>query len=497
MNNLHEKPVLRSIIRMLIQFDEKGIQYCHWKSNEHLAQALCGETDLDVLFLPEQRSLIEQVLNDSGLKRFRAVPLMQYEAIEDFIGYDCDTAQIWHLHTHYRMTLGEKHLKGYTITPWGPYILQNKQLDSSGIYVCCPEVEFVLFLSRLALKKRFRDKGRHLGKDDMVEYEWLQKHCDISRLRTHAVRMLGEKGTEVLMSLCDGSLSQIDQLSKLKKYLRKELHCFTGFNSLSSRLTRTRREFFWGVGGLMRHLNIQTCKPYRRVSPSGGSVVVFLGCDGAGKSTSLSYVQKEFSKKIDVKTIYLGSGDGQSSLLRKPMKWVARRVGGKGLGRAVEKEYNEKKNVSFKSRLYTVAKFLWAITLAGEKKSKLRKITKARNNGMLVLVDRYPQIKNPGYSDGPLLTRYLTQRGLCKYVALWEYKIYDMAAKNMPDLMIKLTVPTEIAIMRKPEMTVEEIQRKKTAINAMDTALHMIEIDTSCPMSESLGKIMSQIWQIV
>ena len=110
-----------------------------------------------MLFLPEQRSQLDAVLNQCGLKRFRSMPLMQYNAIEDYIDFDEETAKIWHLHTHYRMTLGEKHLKGYTVTPWGPYILQHRIFDELGIYVSCSEIELVLLVTRNALKLPFRD----------------------------------------------------------------------------------------------------------------------------------------------------------------------------------------------------------------------------------------------------------------------------------------------------------------------------------------------------
>lgn len=490
--------MLQSIEKMLRSFEENDIVYCHWKSNEHLAEALAGDTDLDMLFLPEQRSLLDAVLNQCGLKRFRSMPLMQYNAIEDYIGFDEETAKIWHLHTHYRMTLGEKHLKGYTITPWGVYILQNRIKDKSGIYVSSPEVELVLLISRNALKLRLRDFGKKVGKEDLEEYKWLLDRVDARVLNEHAGKLVGEKGAKMIVALCDGNLQRKGQLRPLYRYLKRTLKCFTGYSSLESRFMRTKRELFWLVGGVKRRMRWNSSKPYRRVSPSGGSVVVFLGCDGAGKSTSLNYVHKEIGKKIDVKSIYLGSGDGSSSLLRKPMKLVAKRVGGKGLGHSVEKEYTEKKTVSLKSRLYSFAKILWAVTLASEKKSKLKEITKARNSGMLVLVDRYPQTINPGYSDGPLLTRYLSNRGgILKYIAQWEYNIYDSASKNMPDLMLKLMVPTEVAIARKPEMTEEEIENKKAAVRAMNAGLRCVEVDTSCPMNESLSKIMAEIWKVM
>lgn len=496
MSNSQNK-VLKSIRQMLDAFEANGIVYCHWKSNEHLAEALSGETDLDVLFLPEQRAQLDIVLHECGLKRFRALPLMQYNAIEDYIGFDEETAVIWHLHTHYRMTLGEKHLKGYTVTPWGPYILDHRILDPSGIYTILPEIELALLLIRNSLKLRLRDVGGRVGKDDRQEYAWLMERCDKAVLASHAEAMIGKRGAELLLRVCDGQLRRKSQLRPLYRYLRKYLRIFTGYTRLGSWWMRTKRELFWLTGGIKRRLGRNASQPYRRISPSGGAAVVFLGCDGAGKSTSLAHVRKEFSKKIDVKTVYLGSGDGSSSLLRKPMKLIARRVGGKGLGHSVEKEYEEKKHVSLKSRLYSIAKILWATTLASEKKSKLREVTRARNNGMLVLIDRYPQTEIPGYSDGPLLTRYLSGKGLRKRLAQWEYRIYASAALNMPDLAVKLTVPTEVAIARKPEMTPGEIERKKEAVRRFGSAMRSVEIDTSCTMAESFSKIMREIWRII
>lgn len=235
----------------------------------------------------------------------------------------------------------------------------------------------------------------------------------------------------------------------------------------------------------------------RRISPSGGLVVAILGCDGAGKSTTLSYVKREFNKKLDVVSVYLGSGDGSSSILRKPMKLVARKVSGKGVGHAVEKEYAENKRISIKSRLYSVAKILWAVTLAKEKKKKLRNIVKARNNGLLVLTDRYPQIIIPGASDGPLLSRYRSGKGLLKRIADWEERIYELFARNAPDLVIKLTVSPETAIKRKPEMTVEEIRNKHSIIMNLDISEHIAIIDTSRPFEKTRGEVMKKIWEMI
>ena len=490
--------MLESIRRTFAALDEKGIQYCHWKSNEHLLPALEGDTDLDVVFLPEQRSEIDIVLNSCGLKRFRATPLMQYNGIEDYIGLDVNTAKIWHLHTHYRLTFGESHLKGYTVDYWGRELIKERILSEFSVYTSRAEDELVLLFSRIAMKLRFRDTFRNVSEDDLKETRYLLERVDKESLRSRSIVLIGEKATEEFLRLVGADIKKKRQFKKLKKALKKQLSAFTGYSAFGSFATRLKREIFWASGALKRKKGKKSLKPSRRVSPSGGCVVAFLGSDGAGKSTTIDYVRKEFSKKLDVLSVYLGSGDGSSSLIRKPMKLVAKKVGGKGVGHAVEKEYEEGKKLSFKAKIYSFAKVIWAMTLAKEKKKKLKEITKARNNGMLVLTDRYPQTDFPGFSDGPLLSKYLKNgKGRLYRKAKKEWEIYESAKINPPDLVIKLTVPTEIAIARKPEMTPEEIENKKKAVLAMDISAFSATIDTSVDKIESFGKVMNEIWKVI
>ena len=489
--------MLRTIENMLKVLNDRGIRYCHWKSNEHLKEALNGDTDLDMLFDPSQRTELEQALDICGMKRFRAVPLMQYNAIEDFIGFDQNTSKIWHLHTHYRMTLGEKHLKGYTVTPWGKYILDNRVIGEEEVYVAAPEIELILLLFRIALKLRGRDTGRKLGKDDSIELAWLLERIDPDKLEETAVQMAGKKTASIIAHMMEQPLTRKSQFVKLQKELRGELRWFTSYSRMTSWFVRSVREVFWLYGGVRRRLGFCGYTASRRISPSGGCVVAILWCDGAGKSTTLDYVRKEFGKKLDVAAIYFGSGDGSCSWFRRPMKLVAQRVGGRGLGHSVEKEYRGGGRVSMKSRAYSAAKVLWAVSLAREKEKKLRQMVRARNNGMLVLTDRYPQSNMPGYSDGPLLSRYKEAGGILRRLYEWETDIYRSASVNPPDLTIKLMVPTEVAISRKPEMTQEEIEAKKHAVMEMDISEHVVVIDTSRPFGITRGEVMKEIWNLI
>ena len=488
--------MLLSIASMIENFGKNNIRYCLWKSNEHLEEALAGNTDLDILFDITQRMDLEMVLPLCGLKRFRATPLMQYNAIEDFIGFDTEAAKIWHLHVHYRMTLGEKHLKSYSVTPWADIILENRVQSAQGVYIVAPEYELILLLCRIALKLRLRDTGRRLENDDCMEIVYLLGEINAQKMNIAARKLLGGKAAETVLKLIETPLEQKNQFAELRKVLIKELEMFTGYSTFSSWIARMRREFFWLYGGIKRRMGINNYEGSRRVSPYGGMVAVILGCDGAGKSTTLAAVRKEFSKKLDVVSLYFGSGDGDSAWFRYPLRLVARRIGGKGMGHHIEQEQN-RGQASLKSAAYAIAKILWAVALAKEKKQKLRRMTMARNHGLLVIADRYPQSSTPGYSDGPLLARYRTGSGLLKRLADWEYAIYDSASANPPDLAIKLTVPTEIAILRKPEMTTEEIEKKKDAIDRMDGFRKTVHIDTSESFASTKRKAMQAIWDMI
>lgn len=480
--------MLTSIRKMLCAFERNNILYCHWKSNEHLAPALEGDTDLDVLFDFEQRSQLDIVLNECGLKRFLTVSQMHYNGIEDFIGFDEETAKIWHLHTHYRMTLGEKNLKGYTITPWAKEILAHRRKDELGIWCSDYADELVLLCVRMALKLRLRDSFKKVSSGDLREYNWAKEHINRDNVIKSSQRMLSVDASNEIIRLFDIGFEDKRELKRLHRILLKDFKCFTGNTRSQSNWKRHKRELFWLIGGVGRRLSVNQKNPTRRYSPSGGLAVSIIGCDGAGKSTTLKYIYKEFKKKIDVSVVYFGSGDGSSSLLRLPMRMVAKQM--KKSNGSPTADSNQKKK---KGGLGRLAKIIWAIALASEKKSKLRQMTEMRNNGLLVLTDRYPQTAFPGVNDGPLLSDYT--RGLMGYISKWERNIYELANKNKPDLVIKLMVPSEVALSRKPDMSLDKIEEKRRIVSALDIADTTIEIDTTKPFEITRSEAMKAIWE--
>ena len=172
------------------------------------------------------------------------------------------------------------------------------------------------------------------------------------------------------------------------------------------------------------------------------------------------------------------------------MRLVAKRLN-KSKGTSKDSSGHQAKKK--KGGLGRLAKILWAIALANEKKRKLRQMTTMRNNGMLVLTDRYPQTAFPGINDGPLLSDY--KHGLMGCISRWEWRIYERASINKPDLVIKLMVPSEVALRRKPDMTLEKIEEKRRIVTALDIAETTIEVDTTKPFEVTRSEAMKAIWE--
>ena len=62
-------------------------------------------------------------------------------------------------------------------------------------------------------------------------------------------------------------------------------------------------------------------------------------------------------------------------------------------------------------RKVSLARAIWAVVLAWEKRAKLRRAVRARNRGMIVICDRFPQTQVMGYNDGPLLAPWRESKG--------------------------------------------------------------------------------------
>jgi hypothetical protein len=508
----HVRPSgLRVVRDLLSRLHEANLAYCHWKSNEHLGAAVDGLTDLDVLVDPRRVFDLQSILAKSGFKRFTAPPLRAYPAIEDYLGFDDETGRLVHLHLHYQLTLGERHLKGYRL-PWESRLLTTRRLDAEhGVYIADPAIELILLLVRAALKHRARDRlqlrpkgrrGRDKG-DFAREFAWLRQRVDDETVRETARGLLGPAADEALRRLLAEPLAQ-DRLVAFAAAIRPALRRHRTYGRVEAPLRAWLRELQWIADAVnRRYLHRPT--PLRRVSPRGGTVIVLLGSDGSGKSTLAKTLVSWLGVKLDALPVYFGSGDGPGAFYRLPLRLAHRLLqpiltGGKA-PRPPENVDGPDPLVpasgGVTGKLRAAARVPWALALSCEKRGKLRRMIRARNRGMIVICDRFAQAQVPGFNDGPLLAHWRKHSWrICRALAAWEAKPYAEVALDPPDLVIKLRVSPEVALMRRPEMSLEEVRRRVWAVRSLQfpVTTKVVELNADVSLEEVALAAKRLVW---
>ncbi len=457
-----------SPVRLLVDsLKSSGILYCHWKSNEHLEAGIIGDTDLDVLFRPEDEKVVETLLTQLGFKRFESVWFRSYPGVRDYIALNPRNGKLLHVHAHFALLIGESGVKNF-ILPWGNDYISRSNVDpSNGFVTAAPAEELLVLMIRAAIKKRFptpiqwpmkRNASSELS-DDMREFIWLKERASRHEMEEVATLRLGPQSTESVLSLYQNEFSEAHLLNfyHANRALLTKFRRTGAIAALARRWTRR----IASLGGRVVSRTGPFVVPTRHTASNGGMIVAILGSDGAGKSTLLKGLKDSLSTKIDVTTLYLGSGTGKSGLLRLPLIMMRRIFGNRPDGKPGSNTLTRARSRKT-SLLHTAFDFLWAVALANEKKQKLRFAERTRRRGILVITDRYPQTSVPRWNDAPLLSELKnSQWRLMRAIARWEHRCYDHKCVPQPNIVLKLSADPAILLKRRPEMDLEFIKLKQ------------------------------------
>jgi len=496
--------------RLLDALHARGIVYCHWKSNEHLLAGLAGDTDLDMLFDRRQYAEATVALAECGFRRFDASPRTRYPAIEDHIAWDSESGRLVHCHTHFQLVAGEPHLKGYRL-PWEAQCLATRRWDEdAGVYVADPNLELLMLLVRYATKLRMRDRAlhgagrRYPSASFEREYLWLLARVDRERTIALCRELLGEGAVAAYTDLITPPVTPA-RLLRLRHSARDALARFRSHGVIAGRVQRWSREIFWLAGGVnRRYLGLRSTRPLRRTSPSGGLLIAVVGCDGSGKSTLTQSLASTLGRKLDVCRIYFGSGDGATSPLRWPLKVARAAAVRTGMLRAHGSRAPDDRPrgsaaeaASLRAQLLRVARIVWALVLAFEKRGRLDQAWRARDRGMIVIADRYPQLQLAGFNDGPLLADLAASRSsFLRHLAEWESAPYRRADVQPPDIVVRLDVSADVAERRKPETGRSEIERRVKAVRALRyrEGAAVVDVNADRPAAEVFQQVRTAIW---
>ena len=499
---------LAAAVAVLAAFERAGIRYCHWKSVWALERSLAGETDLDLLVDRRQSRETQETLHRCGFKRFLATDAAGYPGVEDYLGIDTAAGRIIHCHVHYRLIFGQPNIKSYRL-PWEERLLQSRRHDrSTDVYVPEPDFEMLVLLVRFAIKLRLRDLAGYLVGQNWLrsqlvpEYRWLRHRVDPDASVRLCRDLLGEEAAARYVMLLHAPLT-IWRLIRLRRVVTQRLGLFRRHGLLARTFRRWRREIV-AIEAAIGRMRLRTTHPVRRTVPTGGVLIAFMGPDGCGKSTLARATASLLAEKLDVLLIYFGSGQGPGSLLRWPLdlaRAAAARLGvlprGQGLSTRGDPSDPGSGPRAARGAIWTGALIVWALTLALEKRRKLKTAWKARDAGIVVIADRYPQAQVPGFNDGPLLGHLAHHRSpLLRWLARVEAAPYVAAERYPPDLVVKLHVTPETAVCRKPDTNIREIERRLAALNTFQFPLpaEVVSVDADRPFAVVREDVYRLVW---
>ncbi|MEO5603574.1 MAG: hypothetical protein ABIR06_21820 [Cyclobacteriaceae bacterium] len=474
--NLH--PKLLVVTNLFEALHENAIVYCNLKGNEqHLSVFITGESDIDILFDQSQKGKLELILHTLGFKKFEAIKQKQYKDIVDFLALDSGSGKVIHLHTYYRLTIGEPYLKGYQLD------IENQILNSRvynkefGMYCIQPTFELILLYLIESLKLRHRDLiTMHLqnrvsfSEKVIYQHNWLRKRT--IEAEVEAVIKSLFKNYVPIYNLVKGEFNR-KQLHMLAPLIRKEFARYRLYSVLGGLVQRWYREtavtIFRKLSRIFTHPLLSM-----RVNPRGGIMVAITGSDSAMNARVTGLLKETFGKKLDVYRVCLGRRPDRNLL-----KWQEKTP--------AEKEHS----------LPSVYNGIQAVMTAREKSKNLMLGITAKKKGALVVCDYIPENKIMGHDGRPVLFDFARSKNpFLRVLGKMESNIYAKSRKYSPDLVFRLMGNDNGAgKVNLGEDTGLQISMgiKQPGSNASKT----ITVDPGKPLTEVLYIIKREIWNVL
>lgn len=467
-------------------WNDANLQYCHWKSNEHLLPGLDGETDLDVLLSIHDKSKGEEILLSLNFLECRSQYGSRYPGVADWIGFDKETGKLIHVHLHFSLVTGHKGMKEYNL-PWTERTLQTRVLNEKyNVWMMEPNLELITLYTRFGLKadlfkiRKAKNGNFKLCKEDIAEVTYLKNQVDWTKVR-ELLQEYYPKYSEELFEIIKSDIlssSQLLRLITITEDVMKPNRRRIPYYHLKKRYWRIWMKFLKVWRKHTAWVGIT-----RKTPISGkGLVVAFLGQDGSGKSTISIDIEKWLSWKIDVRRFYLGSGEHWNPWQKKVLKMIP--------------------NVAVFKPIRAIVSISQTMALAKNKKKTIATACKYCNMGGIAMYDRFPQTKYYGINDGPVVrTKYMKSFGkgllkpLVENFAHIEETIISDACTMTPDIVIKLMLTPEESIRRKPFENYEAVKAKHEIIKNLDFPNSSVySVDATQPYNQEIIQIKKIIW---
>lgn len=484
-------------------WNNNSLSYCHWKGNDHMMEGLDGKTDLDVLLaLPDKEKGCE-LLKEIGFVQFQSQYGSCFPNIEDWIGFDKESGSLLHLHLHFALITGHTGLMEYEL-PWTDEALKTRVKDpENGVFIINPNLELVTLYTRLILKtKRSWIRSAHHGNyriDNHFRNEicYIKTNVNWSSVAEIASRYYGGMSGEFFEIV---RTEELDSALFIRLYdiVNKMFKSNMRYHDMFLRLRILIIPLIVALRNKLKAMAIKTLITRKVKDSRHGCSIAFVGQDGSGKSTLTEDIKKWLTWKIEAERFYLGSGDGYHSLYKKLLE-----KGSAILYKSKKKHTNENYHGSCedgKKSLIKSAIVCWnKLLIARHSYWVLSRAEKYSRKGGVALFDRFPQMQFEGIYDGPRISDYC-KRHDCEYLlnrwlANREQYYFNKIQQYQPVLVLKLLLPPEESIRRKPFENIGRIREKHRITQELVFPNSLVyEIDATQPYQQELIEVKNIIW---
>lgn len=499
---------LEALANLTRALHQQGVRYCHWKSNLRLEQSLRGQTDLDLLVDRRHSEVFRRILYEQNVKPVLAPPGKRYPGIEDYVGFDPTSGQLFHLHVHYQLVLGEQFVKNYRL-PLESQLLDSVQLRH-GVNTPAPEWEIIVLSIRALLKYRDRDvikdilsiRSPGLPTHILKEIEFLLGQTSLERITETLTGVAdivpADAVVEFLKTVVDTPRAGYS-LYRLRERVRRALRGY-------QRHSRWRATVLY-FREMWRRRKVLKSSADRMMTPiNGGMSLAIIGADGAGKSTMCQMLAQWLAGRLDVRSYYLGSKQPsrRSELLyilfrmaRRSQRAVGRRL---GEGHVLSRWMAELRDSLLCTHHLSIGRDRYRRCRTGRKEAMA---------GSIVIFDRYPLESistRPGFRllDGPQIPMTVgEEKGTIRRAfARVEQDLYHNM--RLPDTLFVLDVSPDVSLQRKPDhnrATVEAKIRAVEELMAMADAdakeFSLVHLNADLPFEDVLGELRAKIWEVI
>lgn len=494
--------ILKRSAQLFSDWNAGGIRYCSFKSNEHLLEGLEGKTDLDILIDRSDYDKAVEILLKNSYVQFEPVNVGAYPNVVNWFGMDEETGTLIHIHLHFELMTGKALYKDYCL-PWAELFLESAFLDEkTGLYLANPNQEYVLLCTRLVVKRARTPKHKKIGEDIVRELNYLKNFIDEQTFYATLEKMYGKTegiGKEMLHIQELSNEEFIAYYHRVKKEMRKNQRTgeFSAF--INSYANRVRRK-------LNRDSNRKfgTVRPLKKRAVNGGVSVAFVGIDGSGKSTVSKEMLKWISAEFDAVKYYAGAGDGKKDLVSavalkayKKMHSEKSNQGSQADETKVpgEKTGNPAPRLSLRKKVKGLGSSTAYLRILKSNIRHLKEAQKLTKEGLICLMDRYPQNSLPGMHDGAKLRKYDTGRGVLHNCVMKEQALLDKVKAYPFDLVLRFVVSPETSYARKPEEPLDSLKRKAETLKQVNyDAGRVVEINADEPLEQVILNVKREIW---